>query len=1850
MRKQSRAVLMLLILLASTIVVPMPTTADDEESESWDPLSQPWAQYGRDPGHSRILPEHGDSGLSTIETPAINWVAFDSGQGADGYGVAIANMSASITAPEGAKERCGENHLFAVLTYTENTQRNLAIIEGDTAKIAWEVSLGNVDVIRSTPVIVDVDGDSKQEIAIVYDSDSALEVDLWSPDITCDESGWTVSGHSNEKLWSWSDADLRIGINNAHLWTAPEAVTQPLLADLSLDGSPELIIAAVDTTNDEPTVVALPLGLQSPEEDWRVALDRGSHPSDPAFAALDDNSGSVVLTTVDENSGNFWVWRIDGPTGSLDWERVSIQGTDSDDDTPRLRLPGPVITQLDADAPPEMILTLPSDSNGGDDGMGAQYVGMELTSTDEIWRFRAKNGYADAEPLPVDTTGDGITDRVCWVTWFSTGAGTTDRDGVTGCHDITIDPPFREWTRILQSGSGNDNEGEVAVSAPISIDLDGEDEPELLVAYGERIFAFDGNTGTSADIGIGWSSSIDVPHRTWASPAVADMDGDGYLDILVGDTLISEAKSDVAPLADGRGIGFTPTDPDPGEMVTISGQYSNIGIVDTDDPVDAVLMMNGIEIKRHRVNIAEATAPSGEGGPITFSVDIEATLGVHTVELILDVNNNLTQTRTDNDNYSTTLVVLEPHVAQIQTPSEVSRALPGNMQSVNITVTSTGSRDAAWTMNYNDSGLPTGWTFAPKNSADLSLNLERDSPQIIEFEFYVPTDALGSDDAQVPLTLTLDQDQSISTTVTLPLEVQRTRGLSLQGATGLPSGIGFGRPGDVAHVWLMVENVGNAQETTEMQWSSNSWGSSTTIVDYSGNTQWGIELGPNAMQQYLIEVEVPSSSTLGDSTSTTLTLCIGSGSEEICEDFSVTIYASDVASDIPHIRTVPSTGLSWDIESNYAGSVLQWDMSAAGMLKEGWNWSTNGDLSINGTMLEMTGQNGQLNLDLPLDAPPMRHYFNQTEQSQSHTDLSISLHVLQVFRAEAEVVTPSDGAVFNVSERTKLILRLQNPGNGEDSFLLSGSTTAGNLSEAPNVTFEISNPLRTLGPGGISMVPVWVTLPEDVPARENFQLIFDWSSTGNPLISDQANITIEARPDHRWEIQIEQGENILVTPGQELNLTINLTNIGNTDDLLTLTPNFEITYEGNDASNWAANAINSSRLDVFESQTIHMVVDIPDDTWATTTAELTLLASSSGFNIDYNVSTTLEVSAVAGWRIDLTNTSLEVPPSGGELELLIEQKGNSPAKPYFAKAGQGWNVTIPNNGEMISPGESGTINITVTPPSNAVAGEVGVVSIRISNGNGAGEIVEQVPVRVGSEPGIIIDSKSQWKVREGVQSWPTAWIENTGNDVAIMDLSIPNLPSDWTLNGEGVIVVAPNEIKGVPLQLEPSSSWNGNNIQLDIELVHPVLGTLVHSIEINQSDTVLTSSPVHTGRTGEKVSITTDSLANGIETSLIPLPNIRSNTTHNGMTLHLVGIPSPLHTAECQNVHGNLDELGIGTTTKIWTTCVITANPEHALVANAWLRASNGDILDNGIIRLSPGQNTTLNLSVTSWDPQPGLITVDAMIVDSNGLSLHSKSSTHIVRQSGWNLQVDLIVNEDYIEVGIGREGYLMMEGSVCRLDIATTDGNWETSIALDIFSNYGTQTAPRVTLDRPSEVDDGAEVSATVSCLAPWDVDDNPEDDTMTTYASKRPLVTYESTDIYWSGGVAILMLIIAYFGGILNLRKPVPEKKEVPLQVKEPVQKKTEPEIQVVSEDIDLDDISFDEDIGEPDITEDEPEPLSEPIVEPEEEVIDIDDSSASGRLSALRKEMDSDSDGQVSKSREDLAKRMDSFLKDR
>ncbi|MEC7411625.1 MAG: VCBS repeat-containing protein, partial [Candidatus Thermoplasmatota archaeon] len=452
------------------------------------------------------------------------------------------------------------------------------------------------------------------EIIVSKDTNSGLDVQAWSPELECDASGWVRTGHSNERLWTWSDADYSLSAPSPHLPSSQSghrAVTQPLLADVDLDDAPDLVLAVVDEATDDPTLVGLPLSGATPGAPlWEVALDRGTHPSDPTAVRMDASNVHVVLTTIDASSGAMWAWKVDGGNGALDWERAPVPGTDSDQDAPRLKLPGPVIVQLDADAEPEVILTVPTDPNGRTSGSGARFVAMELTSTTELFSFRAPNGYADAAPLPVDTDGDGIHDRLCWVTWYSTSATSFNRQGMAGCHDITADPPVKEWSRTMERGSGNDND-EIAVAPPLWIDVDGDGPAELLVAFGRKLHCFDGETGAPTDVSTPWEDPVSLPHRTWAAPAAGDMDGDGHLDILIGDMLVSQRQADLQTLSDGRALFFTPEDPDPGEAYTVSARFENVGTEAAQDEVDAVLLKDGDVISRYRLDDLEPIDPSG---------------------------------------------------------------------------------------------------------------------------------------------------------------------------------------------------------------------------------------------------------------------------------------------------------------------------------------------------------------------------------------------------------------------------------------------------------------------------------------------------------------------------------------------------------------------------------------------------------------------------------------------------------------------------------------------------------------------------------------------------------------------------------------------------------------------------------------------------------------------------------------------------------------------------------------------------------------------------------------------------------------------------------------------------------------------------------------------------------------------------------------------------------------------------------------------------------------------------------------------------------------------------------------
>ena len=82
---------------------------------------------------------------------------------------------------------------------------------------------------------------------------------------------------------------------------------------------------------------------------------------------------------------------------------------------------------------------------------------------------------------------------------------------------------------------------------------------------------------------------FNAPIEFGSAPAFADLDGDGYLDMLYGDTLVSQRMLDLA-LPDGNGI--LQLAPDPGQTLTITGQFANIGTWENEDNIDCAPYMN----------------------------------------------------------------------------------------------------------------------------------------------------------------------------------------------------------------------------------------------------------------------------------------------------------------------------------------------------------------------------------------------------------------------------------------------------------------------------------------------------------------------------------------------------------------------------------------------------------------------------------------------------------------------------------------------------------------------------------------------------------------------------------------------------------------------------------------------------------------------------------------------------------------------------------------------------------------------------------------------------------------------------------------------------------------------------------------------------------------------------------------------------------------------------------------------------------------------------------------------------------------------------------------------------------
>ena len=1757
--------------------------------DAWDIYEQPWPQFGGIPSHNGPIPLHspdggpGEGSVEDVETfksiasPVVNWQAFESNE-ADSYGSVIGDFSASITAPEEAKERCGNNSLFPVIVSSDDSSGNiistLSILSGDDARIAWEVEIGQTREIRATPMIYDIDGDSKQEIIVAYDTDSSFHIDVWSPELTCTNSAWEETGHSNELVWSYSDSDVRISSRLPHFPTRNTghfAVTQPLLADLDLDGTPNLILALVDDpdNNPVPELTAFDLTMNVPTTPkWSVSLDRGTHPSDPAYAQLDSTNSVVLLTTIDSNSGNMWIWKVDGPTGSILWERVAVQGTDTgDDEAPRLRLPGPVIVQLDGDNAPEMVLTVPTDPTGQTSGTGAKYIGMEITSTDEIFSFRAPNGYGDVQPVAIDIDEDGIHDRLCWVTWYREGVDPSNREGLLGCHDISNENPSQEWTRNLQRGGGNGND-EIAVSPPFWMDINGDEYPEILVGFGKRIYAFDGDTGASADVSDGWSTPLGMPHRTWAAPAIADVDGDGSLDILIGDTLVSEAIVDLEPTSDGRGISFNPNQPNPGDTVTITGQFSNVGTEDPETNVDVMLLVNGVEVSRERFSEAAPGAPTGNGGPLTITATITAELGIHTVELVLDIYNNVSEAREDNNHAIRTLNVVEPFVAEFLGPDDPPRIIPGQSENVEIGIMSTGSQVEDWSLSWDSTNLPEGWSFVPVSSSTPTFLLDYMSPTFVEFQVSIPESALGDEQGIVQFTLTLDSNQNITEEYNLQIEVFRTRGLSLLGPSGIQTSTGQGLIGGSAQAWMLIENIGNAQETTTtLDWTTTSWGETPTLRNDEGTEIFNVELEPGERQELFAEVDVPLSASVGDSTSTELTICIGSGEDLTCATIAITFEVKQFIVTPNHKRTLPNTTIQWNIAGTMPSNEdVVWNMASASMLNSGWQWSSSGDLTTSPSTIQFSGNigevvAGQLTLNLPEYTPPMRHYF---DGNANGTPLNFSLQVLQQFRSEIQILSPSDTSISNpfiytVSESHRILLGIENPGNGEDTYELNAvveNANGENIDEFVQIDFL--TPMKTIDARSSGVASVDILIGNELPALDTISLTFSSKSLGDSTQTAVSTLFLQPAPNREWVIELDGAQNRSILPKETDSVVFDAKNIGNAFDVLTTTTSLSYIYLGADSNEWTVQDGITNTVQVNDSSPIF--VNITSHSMARAGTEVVLhIEFKSNEILVHTTSIHYVVLQKSGWKFNLTGMDLEVEPDGSNVTLQVDNLGNSPETPYIYKFSSGWNISIQNITDIVQPFDSIEIQVFVSPPRQSFAGEIEEILLQISDNDGLGSTIESIPFRVAAKPNVTLDARGHWKVSEE-GGYPAAWITNNGNDIAQVSIEISGLPSDWNILGPLHMTLSPNEMRGLQIELFPPSDWDGFEFLAQIRIQHPDLEPETRSILVKQSNITWKSSPIVSNfdTLESKIALNTQgeivllsslaginlqkesdvykiSVIHGGSDGQITLNFEDANQTSN-LTMFVNTWSYPEVEADCQFATEFFTSLNVGRTNGTIASCTFV----NYDIADQRISVLLIDQMGNEYKLLesmySVEKNTSLatNITIQESDFYKGNFEFEIRIIDQHGKTIETEAFEAIVRPSGWNIGIQSFQANGNLQIGILRPGYEILENEYCILQLEGENG-WSFTKYIDITSSA---YAPIIIISDPGELKNDEKITATISCDSPYDRDDNPDDNIKSTFykSNKEDILT--SSNLIWVLSTASILFVVAWIIGFVGPR----------------------------------------------------------------------------------------------------------------
>ncbi|MBK9087597.1 MAG: VCBS repeat-containing protein [Holophagales bacterium] len=359
----------------------------------------------------------------------------------------------------------------------------------------WPVTV--TGEVNSSPAIGDIDGDGFNEVVVGVG---------WQ-DLTNDGAIYAFRRNGQVMAgWPFVTKDLNLG-PNGH----PDGVfATPALVDLDLDGRLDIVVGGFDQYlyalryNAQPVAGAWPFFLY--DSTWSSAavgdLDRDGEP-EIVIGAYTHAGFPPGLTTVD-GGGIMWVLSRTGAV-KPGWPRVFDLHIDS----------SPALGDLDGDGDLEIVV-----GTGQEVGatVGRKVYAMHHDGTNVANWPVSTGAYVWPSPALADLDGNGRPEVI--ISGEDGRLRVWKPDGT----------PLAGWPvqPLNESGVNGGMSG-----SPVAVDLNGDGSPEVLVPIGWDIVGFSGN-GSFFKYGAEAQLRLHTYFSVGGTPTVADIDGNGRLDVMIG--------------------------------------------------------------------------------------------------------------------------------------------------------------------------------------------------------------------------------------------------------------------------------------------------------------------------------------------------------------------------------------------------------------------------------------------------------------------------------------------------------------------------------------------------------------------------------------------------------------------------------------------------------------------------------------------------------------------------------------------------------------------------------------------------------------------------------------------------------------------------------------------------------------------------------------------------------------------------------------------------------------------------------------------------------------------------------------------------------------------------------------------------------------------------------------------------------------------------------------------------------------------------------------------------------------------------------------------------------------------